>query len=228
MHEGVKAMRYNFSNYTPPYLYLLILSTLLPFSKLYSIKFISIPFDFLAAALTFLIVRLKYKNGFVPCLSFIAVLFAPSVFLNSSFWAQCDIIYTTGMLASIYFLIKKRNGMAFICYSIAFSFKLQALILMPLFVVLFLKKDVRIEHFLIIPAGYLIAILPSVFLGGSLKDLLFIYWNQAHTYHFLTANAPNLYQWLPNEHYDMFVKAGMGLTLMWSLYFVLSLTKVKS
>lgn len=219
-HKGFKAMGYNFSNYTPPYLYLLTLSTALPFPKLYSIKLISILFDFLAGYLTFLIIRLKFKKGLNPWFSFLAVLFAPTVFLNSSFWAQCDAIYTTGLLASIYFLIKKRNGMAFVCYSIAFSFKLQALILMPLFLTVFLKKDVSIKYFLIIPVGYLIAMLPSVFLGRSLQDLLLIYWNQAHTYHVLTANAPNLYQWLPNEHYSVFVKIGMGFSLMVVFFFI--------
>ncbi len=219
-HGGFKAMKYNFSNYTPPYLYLLTLSTKLPFTKLYSVKLVSIFFDFLMGLFTFLIIRLKYKNGLNPWLSFLAVLFAPTVYFNSSYWGQCDAIYTTGLLASIYFLIKRRNGMAFICYSIAFSFKMQALILMPLFIILLFKQNVSIKHFLIIPTSYLITILPSAFAGRSLLDLLFVYWHQAHTYQVLTANAPNLYQWLPNEHYHMFVRAGIGFSLMMVSFYI--------
>src|SRR4051812_44008055 len=61
-HGGFSALRDNFSNYTPPYLYLMWLATKLPVQKLYAIKLIAVPFDFLLAFIVLLITRLKYQN----------------------------------------------------------------------------------------------------------------------------------------------------------------------
>src|SRR6266566_1772165 len=44
-HGGFAALKYNFSNYNPPYLYLLALTTYLPIPKLVAIKTLSVVFD---------------------------------------------------------------------------------------------------------------------------------------------------------------------------------------
>jgi len=138
-HPFFEAMKHQFSDYNPPYTYLLAVATFLPIAKLYSIKLFSILFDFVAAILGYLILRTKYKTGSIPLLVFGAILFAPTVFVNSALWAQCDVIYTAGLLAAIYCLLKGKHGLALCCFSTAFSFKMQSLFLFPLFFVLFLK-----------------------------------------------------------------------------------------
>ena len=51
-----------FSNYTPPYLYLLTLVSYLPFSALHTVKFVSFLFDFPLAFYVMRLVGLRYEN----------------------------------------------------------------------------------------------------------------------------------------------------------------------
>ena len=105
---GYDALRHDFSNYSPLYLYLLTLATYLPLPKLYAIKLVSISFDFLLALFVLLIVRLKYENRAVWAFSLFAALFAPTVVFNSAVWGQADATYTSMLVASLYFAIRHR------------------------------------------------------------------------------------------------------------------------
>jgi Gpi18-like mannosyltransferase len=96
---------------------------------------------------------------------------------------------------------------------VALSFKLQAVFLFPLFIVLFLRKQVPLYAFLIIPATYAASILPSWLEGRPLTGLLMTYPAQAGLFPQLTLNAPNLYQWLPNDP-GSFAKPGNVLAAL--------------
>lgn len=214
-HGGLGSLKYNFSNYNFPYLYwLVIASSFFPhLSKIFAIKLLAVGFDFVCAFFTYKLVQLKYPTGNLPLIAFLVVLFTPTVFLNSSYWGQCDSIYTTGIVACLYFLCIKRERLAFICYGIGFSFKLQALFLAPFLLILLLKKIVSWKTFLLIPTIYLMAVLPAWFVGKPFNELFFVYFNQANYYKELTKNAPNIYQWIPNSLYDAFLLIGFVLTL---------------
>jgi Gpi18-like mannosyltransferase len=224
-HGGGNALQYGFSNYSPLYLYLLTLSTYLPLPKLYAIKLVSIAFDFLLALFVLLTVRLKYESRVVWISSFFVALFAPTVFINSALWGQSDATYTSMLVASIYFAIQRRPNLSLLMYSVALSFKLQAVFLFPLFIVLFLKKRVPFYSFLIIPVTYTVSLLPSWLAGRPLMELLMTYPSQAGLFQQLTLNAPNLYQWLPNDP-GLFEKPGIVFTGL--LVFLLCLISWRS
>lgn len=62
--------------------------------------------------------------------------------LNLSVWGQCDSIYVTFVIWTIYFLYKEKYRKAFIFLGIAFAFKLQAVFIMPIvFYMYFTKKN---------------------------------------------------------------------------------------
>ena len=210
---GLSALRYDFSNYSPLYLYLLTLATYLPLPKLYAIKLVSISFDFLLALFVLLIVRLKYENRAVWAFSLFAALFAPTVVFNSAVWGQADATYTSMLVASIYFAIRHRPNLSLFFFSVALAFKLQAIFLSPLFVVLLLKRRVPIYSFLIIPTTYMVSVLPAWLAGRPLMELLMTYPAQAGLYPELTLYAPNLYQWLPNDP-GLLEKPGIILTAL--------------
>jgi Gpi18-like mannosyltransferase len=203
--EGFKA---RFSDYTPPYLYLLWLATHLPLPKLYAIKSIGPLWDFALAFVVLLLVRLKYDRRPVWLAAFAAVLFAPTIFFNSALWGQCDAIYTTFLLAALYCLLRHWPGRALLFFSIAFAFKLQAMFLLPLFVVLWAKRDLPLKYFLLLPIIYVVLCLPALLAGRPPSELLTIYLEQANTYRRLTSSAPNLYQWLPDNP-EVFGRAGL-------------------
>src|SRR5215208_6705736 len=196
---GFSALEYAFSDYSALYLYLLTLATYVPLSKLYAIKLVSIAFDFLLALFVLLIVRLKYENRLVWVSSFLAALFAPTVFVNSAVWGQSDATYVSMLVASIYFAIQRRPNLSVFFFSVGLSFKLQAVFLFPLFIVLFLKRRVPIYSFLITPATYMVTLLPAWLAGRPLVELLMTYPAQAGQYTLLTQYAPNLYWWVPYD-----------------------------
>jgi len=206
--NGFKSFRTGFSNYTPPYLYLLWLATHLSVPKLYAIKSISVLGDFALAFVVLLIVRLKYNRRPVWLAAFAAVLFAPTIFFNSALWGQCDAIHTTFLLAALYCLLRRWPGRALLFFSIAFAFKVQAVFLLPLFFVLWAKGELPWKYFFLLPVVYGVLCLPSLLAGRPLSDLLTIYLDQANTYRRLTSSAPNLYQWLP-DNAEVFGRAGL-------------------
>src|SRR6266853_1428184 len=97
------------------------------------------------------------------------ILFAPTVFINSSFWGQVDMIYTTFLLGAFYFLVQEKENRAFVMVGLAFSMKMQALFLVPFLFFLFLRGRVRLRSFFWIPAIFCLSILPAAFHGGSFK-----------------------------------------------------------
>jgi Gpi18-like mannosyltransferase len=206
--NGFQGFKTGFSDYTPPYLYLLWLATHLPLPKLYAIKSISLIGDFALAFVMLQLVRLKYDRRPIWLAGFAAVLFAPSIFFNSALWGQCDVIFTTFLLAALYCLLRDWPGRALLFFSIAFAFKLQALFLLPLFFVLWTKGKLPLKYFLLLPAVYLALCLPALLAGRPLSELLTIYLGQANTFPSLTSSAPNLYQWLPNKA-ELFGRPGL-------------------
>jgi Gpi18-like mannosyltransferase len=197
--NGFPGFETGFSDYTPPYLYLLWLATHLPLPKLYAIKSISLLGDFALAFVVLMLVRLKYDRQPIWLAAFAAVLFAPSIFFNSALWGQCDVIFTTFLLAALYCLLREWPGRALLFFSIAFAFKLQAIFLLPLFFILWAKGKLPLKYFLLLPAVYVTLCLPALVAGRPLSELLTIYLGQANTFPSLTSSAPNLYQWLPNK-----------------------------
>lgn len=212
------------ANYTPPYLYALTaVAMLLPgLPKLLAIKLIGISFDFVAAIFVYKIARLRHPKGLAPLIAMFLFLFTPTVVLNSALWGQVDIIYTTGLLACLYFLLRQRPIWAFIAFGLALAVKLQAIFLLPLLLILLWRRQmVRWFHFLLLPLVYLLAIVPAWIAGRPFITLITVYLQQANTYRSLARNIPNFYQWLPNSLYDIlypagmiFVLAGMGLFVL--------------
>ena len=206
---GYKALSHNFSDYNPPYLYLLTLFSYLPVGSLYAVKIISVVFDFVAAFFAFKLVDRKYKNETVSVFSFATVLFAPTVILNGSYWGQCDIIYSAFLLASIYFLSKGKDALSFIMYGLSISFKLQAIFLFPIYIIFFLKKKLPLAGFFIIPAVFFLSVIPSVIIGRPWVDAFSIYLLQAKNYSSLTLNAPTIYQWFSKGDFLTFSRIGI-------------------
>jgi len=219
---GFSALGQNFSSYAPPYLYMLFgVSKFLPnVATVTAVKLPSIFFDFICAWYVFRIVRLKYEKGPVPIFAYLAILFAPTVILNGSAWAQIESIYTAALIAFLYYGLKKQNWLALIAFGIAFSIKLQSIYLAPFLLVLFLKKGLSWKHLLTIPAVYVISIIPAWIAGRPLGELLTIYSGQVGSYSGLVHNAPNMYTWLPADMFAVLYPAGIIFAVSICLIYV--------
>jgi Gpi18-like mannosyltransferase len=210
-HGGLRALGTEFTNYQPLYLYLLALTNALPVSTLWSVKLIPIAADFVLAYLGYLTVRLRYPGGTAAAAAGLAILYAPTVVLNGSAWGQCDVLFTTCLLASLYSLMRGRPWLACLGYGLAFSFKLQSVFFAPVLLVAWLKGSLRFKHLLLIPAVYVVTLHPALYLGRSLTSMLGIYGGQPTTYRALQMGAPNIYQWVSNDHYAVLMPVGIAL-----------------
>jgi Gpi18-like mannosyltransferase len=211
---GFSALREPFSNYTPPYLYLLWLATaagtFLP--KVAAIKLISILFDLFNALTVCKILKIKYPVGSVPLLGASGFLLLPTVFLNSAFWGQADAIYSFFLLACLYFLLKDRPFLALAFLGISFSFKAQAVFLAPLLLLLTVRRRIPWYAFGLIPAVYVVMMLPALLTGRPLMELLTIYISQADVYGGLSMHAPTLYVFVPDGWRTPALYAGFLIT----------------
>ena len=218
------------SNYTPPYMYLLYITSLLfpGVAPVMAIKIPSVAFDFVCAFFVHRIVALKYPQGREPMFAFMAVLLAPTVIANSGLWGQADSIYGAMLLACVYFLMTGRAAFATIAFGLGLSIKFQTMFMAPALCALWLRRVVPFWTLLLIPAVYAVAMIPAWFAGRPALELATVYLTQSGTYHSLTKNAPTLYAWLPQSYYDVIVVAGLGLMVCIGAYYVWSVWRSKA
>lgn len=214
---GIFAIKDHIGNYTAPYMFILAILTYIPIKSLYTIKIVSIIFDFIGAFVASRIVyklckNEKYRRLLSLC-TYATILFSPTVILNSAAWGQCDIIYTTFVLISLLFLFNKKYTKAFIFLGIAFSFKLQTVFILPLYIILYLKdEDMSIFNFFMIPLAVFLINIPGLILGRPVKTLVTQYMTQVGQYKDLTMNLTNIYTFVPN-YYKLFSTAGIIFTI---------------
>lgn len=226
---GWSAMGKNFSGYTPLYLYMLYgISALLPkLSSVNAIKIPSIISDFICAWYVYRLVKTKYKSGMIPVLAFYAVLLAPTVILNGAAWGQIEGIYTAALVACLYYLVNKKYGLALTGYGIAFAVKLQAIFLAPFLLVLFLKRIIHWKYGLLIPAIYILSVIPAWLTGRPLWELLTLYSTWPSVFQGLVANAPSMYVFFPDQLSRIISPAGIIFCVCICFIYVVIVVKSK-
>lgn len=234
---GLASLSTRIGDYSPPYIYLLTLLSYVPTPDsnepyLHGIKAISIGFDVLLAFAVYLNAK-RYQGSqhpFWPVLIALVVFYLPTVILNGALWGQVDASYTAFVLLSLYYLQKDQPFWAAIWFGVAFSFKLQAIFFLPVFIIVFWFKYLnKIHYVLLVPAVYYAFAIPALIAGRSLLDITMIYINQSDLYKAMTLNMPNLYQWFPNGRYEELSGFAFGLFAftMAVMFFAMILNRVK-
>ena len=197
-------------NYNIPYQIIIYLMTLLPLNALYAYKIVSIIFDFVLAISTAMLVYSFAKSNarLKAVIAYSAVLLSATVIFNSSFWAQCDSIYTSFIILAILFLHKDKP--------IA-SFVLTVFILPVLLYYWISTKKISILHFFIIPAVDVIMCLPAIIMGRPFIDIITIYAEQTDYGKLIQMNCPNFYALMCDgndmTYYYLFKEFSVFLTI---------------
>ena len=206
------AVAHEFSDYSPPYLYLLALTTFIPIDSLYSIKYLSILFEVFLVCSAFHLVRKARPNGLAPFYAVVLLVFSPTMILNGSVWGQCDVVFTVFLVLALLFFHQGRAVLGCAVYSLALCTKLQAVFLGPVILILLLNRNIPFRSILVGPYVYLLTITPCLLAGRSFESLLKIYFSQAGQYNLLTMHAPNLYQWISIPWSAAISRAGIIVT----------------
>ncbi len=194
---GFAGLRWNIGNYNVPYLYFLALFSYSSVRDLYLIKLLSVFFDVILA---WGVMRLVYcftsKTAKVLA-AFFVTLFLPTVVLNGALWGQCDSIYAAFAVWSIYFALKKRPVLSVSFIAVSFAFKLQAVFLMPVFLIFIFARRMKWYHLLAFPAVYLFVVLPAILAGRPAADTILLYFRQAGSVGSgLNYNSPSAYAFI--------------------------------
>ena len=191
---GFAALGTRIGNYNLPYLYFLAAFSYIGVSDLVLIKALSIVFDVLLAWGGMKLAGLYTNSAGRRLAAFFLVLYWPTVILNGSYWGQCDSIYAAFAVLSIYFALSGRGAAGMVCMAVSFAFKLQAVFIMPIFVVLLIAGRVKLRHFLLFPLTYLALMLPAVLAGYPLLDTITLYIDQMGTVgDGLNYNSPSIF-----------------------------------
>ena len=221
---GLKALATYPGNYNAPYMTIMAILTYIPVKSLYSIKFVSLLFDFgLALSSAYLVKYLVKKNNNLSFfLTYAVILFLPEVLMNSGIWGQCDSGYTMFIVLALLYLLKEKYIVSFIHLGIAFSLKLQFIFILPLFIVVYVvKKRYSILHFLIIPLVNFILCLPAIIIGKPIGELLAIYFGQVNQYkEYMSLNFLNLYA-LVDSNGKILYYVGIFITVMVCFFMLL-------
>lgn len=212
--NGFGALKGDFYNYNPPYMVILYFISILKINPLTGIKAISCVFDAITALTVAAIVMDISKSKLRTIFAYAAVWILPTVVANGAMWGQCDSIYTSFIVISIYYILKEKPLKAMLLFGIAVGFKMQALFILPAFIILWSKRKVKLVHFLGIPIMYFVSLLPAVLAGKSFADTMGIYMGQTKEHVFLEMNWPGLYELIGIEpYYDYYGPAAMWFTL---------------
>lgn len=188
-------------DYNLLYQALIALMTHLPLKPLYTYKLLSILFDYVLAAGASILTATVAKTDklWKGTIAFGLVLFSPLVVLNSAAWAQCDAIYASFAILALFALLKHRPVTAMLLLGLSFTFKLQAVFVLPLFLFIYYsRRNFSVLLFLIIPLTMCVASLPSIFFGRELSDVFMIYFKQTSSYPYMAMNYPSVWLLLVN------------------------------
>ena len=193
-YGGFAGFQIPVGNYNVVYLYFLALFSYIPMPDLYLIKLLSILFDVILAYYVMQIVGLMGQSNGRKAIAFFVILFLPTVFLNGAYWGQCDVIYATFAVMSVYYALCHKPIRAMMLIALALSFKLQAIFIFPLYLIFLCTHKIRWIHLPVFPLTYIAAILPAVFFGRPFWDTLLFYFDQADTAgRGLVYNAPSVF-----------------------------------
>jgi Gpi18-like mannosyltransferase len=166
-----------FSNYTPPYLYLLALvsplAALVP--KIGLIKALSVAGTLCLAAAFRQLLRNAGKNGFEAALWLLVL---PSIAINAAGLGQCDALWSAACLMAVAAAVSDRPLAMVVWFGVAISFKAQAVFLGPFVALQLMQQRARPAVWAVPALVYGLAVLPAAVAGWPLANLATVYLHQ--------------------------------------------------
>ncbi len=206
-------------NYMPLYTYFLCpISLLQPQYYVYGIKFFSVLFDIvLCYSISYMLYHIDHSIKLHLTASIMWLV--PTLFWNSSYWGQCDVMYSTFCVLTIFSIMKRRPILACVMFGLAFAFKMQAIFILPFLFVALIHGEVKIWHFVFALITVIITVVPSLIAGRPISEILMIYIGQANQDPRLSQNLANPYIFISNDYYEPVRIVGMVLTVSFTLLY---------
>ena len=203
--EGMQA---NVGEYNVLYQYILFVITRLGVPALYAVKAVSFIGDaFLAGAAA----RLAGRKGALA--AFGAALLLPTLVLNAGMFAQCDSLYASAALWGLALALDQRPAGSAACFALSLCFKLQSAFILPIVVVLWAARKLRLCDALVFVLAIFAVMLPALLGGKSLGDIIGIYTAQTGLYTGLNYNAANFFGLMETNGLDVYAYGNFAMAL---------------
>lgn len=221
---GINALSEYTGNYNHPYVTILYFLTFVPVSSLYSIKMVSVLFDFLEAGVLASAAMCAAKEGKrreIGLLAYALVLCNPPAIMNSGYLAQCESVWTAlGLLSFYLVIVKEKPGAGMFVFGMALAFKLQAIFILPiLLTAYFYKKKFSIGNLLWVPAAIEILCIPAIIGGCGWNSGFTRFFQYMGEYPFMFYYYPNIWTFFQNAPYYVFGTVAVVFTFIVLLLF---------
>ena len=219
--EGMQA---NVGEYNVLYQYILFIITRLGVPALYAVKAVSFVGDaFLAGAAA----RLAAREGRDSLTAFGVVLLLPTVVLNGGMFAQCDSLYAACALWGLALTLGHKPVRAAACFALSLAFKLQSAFILPMVVVFWAHRRLKLREALVLILTLLAVSLPALLGGKGLMDILSIYTGQMGLYNGLTYNAASFFGLMETNGLDVYAYGNFGMALAFGVCALLVLAGIR-
>ena len=188
----VGAFAQPFSNYTPPYLYLLALASLAHdvLSPLHVIKLLSVAGIALLALAAADLLKALGANAKGAILLFLM----PTAILNAALLGQCDMLWAGACLLAVAAMIRGNTVSSLLWCGVAIAFKAQSAFVAPFIIGALIGRRVPLWQWAIPGGVYAAMMLPAWLLGWPAADLATIYLRQIEHFDF-PGNLANPWIW---------------------------------
>ena len=141
------------------------------------------------------LIRLMIANPIRRFIGFAALVLHPVLIWNVAGWGQTDAAYAAFSILALLLLLKEKPQWGLASLGIALAWKLQAIFLLPVFVLDWFigKKRYSLLWFFLVPGLLALSGVPMVLIGESPLFAVNIYLGQTSMYSQITYNYPNLY-----------------------------------
>ncbi len=204
----------DFSNYHPPYLYLIWLISLLVPDNLSVIKLTGLFIDIAMGIAVYYLVLQVWHSRIKAALIAASALVLPTVIINSAAWGQCDALVTTFLLWSVAMALRKRFVYMWLFAATALAVKTQAIFIVPWLVYITGYYRQGVKGVMAGTLFLLILLALPVLAGHTVHDLVAYYLRDVQPMwgvRLLSWWCPNIMIWLPTELFD--IGKLLGVTL---------------
>ena len=230
-HGRWHALQHPFSMYFPAYFDLTAMTSYLDghINRISQIKLLSFVFDIVTAVVAYYVVG-RLTRGSTPrsrrsvsqLVAPFCILAGPTVLVNGAVWGQSDIVYTCFLLLSTFSVIVGSGAFAVLFFGFAFAFKLQAIFLAPFIAAMVLQKRIRWLHLLLLPVGWLAALVPPMLNGAKAWEFLSLTSSQGESFPTLAINVGN--PWIIADRIHLNVHFGTLVGIALTALLMLALT----
>ena len=224
---SIAALSEQVGDYSLLYQTIIALLTYIDVNPLYLYKVLSICFDFLlAVSIAYFITRcgsprIMENRDSIFTLAYACVILLPTVVVNSSFYGQCDSIYTFFLLWSIWFLYKEDYHLSFCMLGWALAFKLQSVLLFPLFFYYyFAKKKFSLTNVFITFITFWLSGFVAYIQRLHITDNVTIYSNQVVMFKHMWMNVPSFWFFVEDDYEKWHMIAIVVTFLILALVFI--------